>query len=155
MEQKYGKVVEGGERFVLIGTVTNTLDSKNRVFVPAAFRSELGSRFVITRGSDRPSLVIYTVEKWLAVSNALRSLPQSKKENRAIYRYFCECATECELDSQGRMVIPQMLKDEAGLTKEVVFIGMNDKVEIWSPENRPVQNPVDVENYLEAYDIDM
>lgn len=138
---------------MLIGTVTNTLDIKNRVFVPAAFRSDLGNRFVLTRGQDRPSLVLYTEEKWKAVTAVLKTLPQSKKENRDLFRYFSECATECELDSQGRMVVPQMLKEEARLTKDVVFIGMDDKVEIWAPEYKPVQDPLNVANILESLDI--
>lgn len=140
---------------MLIGTYINTLDPKNRVFVPANFRAELGSRFVITRGQDRPSMVIYPMEKWQAVSSAIRALANSKKENRTLWRYYCESAVECEMDGQGRILIPQLLKDEAGFTKDVMFIGMDDKVELWAPEKKPVCDPDDIEAMMEKLDISL
>ncbi|NMA65659.1 MAG: division/cell wall cluster transcriptional repressor MraZ [Clostridiaceae bacterium] len=139
---------------MLIGKYTNTLDTKGRVFVPAAFRSDLGERFVLTRGSEEKSLYIYPMEEWENFVKKLQQLPTSKKNSRAIIRHFCANATNCAMDSQGRILIPQELRDKAELQKEVVFIGTVNKIEVWSAENVKTVETEEIDELLEALDID-
>ncbi|HBR01685.1 MAG TPA: division/cell wall cluster transcriptional repressor MraZ [Ruminiclostridium sp.] len=139
---------------MLIGKYTNALDQKGRVFVPAAFRADLDDKFVLTRGSEEKSLYIYPMDEWKKFVEKLQQLPTSKKDSRMIIRHFCANATNCTMDSQGRILIPQELREKAELQKDVVFIGTVNRIEIWSAENAQSAEVEDIDELLESLDID-
>lgn len=115
---------------MFMGEFRHTLDPKNRVIIPAKFRTELGDRFVLTAGLDG-CLYIYTYEAFGEVADALKEMKTNKK-TRAVRRHFMQNAAECEVDSQGRIVIPANLKKLADIDKEAVFIGDITKIQVWS-----------------------
>lgn len=139
---------------MLIGKYTNALDPKGRVFVPAAFRGDLDDKFVLTRGSEGKSLYIYPMEEWKKFVEKLQQLPTSKKDSRMIIRHFCANAINCVMDSQGRMLIPQELREKAELQRDVVFIGTVNRIELWSAENAKDTEVEDIGALLESLDID-
>lgn len=115
-----------------MGTYDHSIDAKGRVIVPAKFREELGDSFVVTLGLDG-CLFVYPQEDWEDFVKQLRELPGSK-EARKLQRYFMAGAASCELDKQGRTLIPATLREFAQMKKEVVLTGMADRIEIWSKE---------------------
>lgn len=115
-----------------MGEYNHTIDNKNRVIVPVRFRTELGDSFVVTAGLDG-CLYLYPMEDWNRFAEGLKSLPFTK-EAREFQRHFMQNAAECELDKQGRILIPAKLKTSASLEKEVVFVGVISKVELWSAD---------------------
>ncbi|NLB78356.1 MAG: division/cell wall cluster transcriptional repressor MraZ [Clostridiaceae bacterium] len=139
---------------MLIGKYTNVLDPKGRVFVPAAFRGDLDDRFVLTRGSEEKSLYIYPMDEWKKFVEKLQQLPTSKKDSRMIIRHFCSNATNCDMDSQGRILIPAELREKAGLQRDVVFIGTVNRIEIWNSDNVKDTEVEDIGGLLESLDID-
>lgn len=139
---------------MLIGKYTNSLDPKGRVFVPAAFRGDLDDKFVLTRGSEEKSLYIYPMDEWKKFVEKLQQLPTSKKDSRIIIRHFCSNATNCAMDSQGRILIPQELREKSELQKDVVFIGTVNRIELWSAENVKNAEVEDIDGLLESLDID-
>jgi len=147
---KWVKVVGGFN-----GKYTNTLDAKNRVFVPAAYRHKLGTEFIITRGEDQ-NLYLYPMEAWEEFEEKIKTLQTSRQNYRAIIRHYFANAVTCSLDSQGRFVIPQELKDWAGLTKEVLFAGVDTKVEIWDPQKyEEVTSSYDINEILDSLPINL
>lgn len=139
---------------MLIGKHTNTLDSKGRVIVPAAFRYDLEDKFILTKGIEK-CLYIYPREEWLVLVEKLkRDMPSSKKSNREARRFFSSNAVECEVDKQGRILIPQHLREYADLDKELLFIGDLNKIEIWNPDTYVESDAEMVGTLLEELDID-
>ena len=120
--------------FMLMGEYHHNIDEKNRLIIPAKFREELGGKVVITRGLEN-SLFIYSLVEWEKIVNKLKALPFTKKDARNFTRFFLSGATECEFDRTGRICISSPLVNYAGLSKECVIIGANDRLEIWSSEN--------------------
>ncbi|SRR6056297_3501296 len=118
---------------MFMGEYQHKMDTKGRVIIPARFREELGEQFVATRGLDN-CLFIYPMQEWKILEEKLRSLPLSSKNARTFVRFFFSGATECELDKQGRISIPANLRDYATLEKEIVVIGLADRIELWSEE---------------------
>lgn len=118
---------------VFIGEYQHVLDSKGRVIMPSKFREGLGERFVVTKGLDH-CLFVYPQDEWQEFERKLRTLPLTSKDARAFTRFFFAGATECELDKQGRILIPANLREYAELVKELVIIGVASRVEIWSKE---------------------
>ncbi|SHI62161.1 division/cell wall cluster transcriptional repressor MraZ [Lutispora thermophila] len=116
---------------MFIGEYRHSLDNKNRLIMPAKFRDELGSSFVMTKGLDN-CLFIYSMEEWRNIENKLKTLPMTNKDARAFVRFFFAGATECEVDKQGRVLIPANLKEFAKIDKDVVIIGVSTRLEIWS-----------------------
>ena len=114
---------------MLTGTYENKMDVKGRTFIPVKMRKELGLSFMITRWLDN-CLAVYTMEKWNQLATTLNSQPMAK--SRDTKRFFFSSATEVELDKQGRILIPQNLRDYAGLEQDIVVIGAGDWAEIWS-----------------------
>jgi len=110
------------------GEFEYTLDEKWRVVIPAKFRRVLGDRFVVTRGFDG-CVVVYPERDWQAVEQRLQAEPLA---NRRLVRYVLGSAVEVELDRQGRFVLPQALREHAGIEREVVVVGLSHKLEIWS-----------------------
>ncbi|SNX52797.1 division/cell wall cluster transcriptional repressor MraZ [Thermoanaerobacterium sp. RBIITD] len=118
---------------MLMGQYDHTIDAKGRVIIPAKFREELGDKFVLTRGLDN-CLFVYSLAEWSNIEMKLKSLPLNRKDARAFTRFFLAGATECEIDKQGRVLIPTNLREYAKIDKEVVIIGVSSRVEIWSKE---------------------
>lgn len=118
---------------MFIGEYQHTLDPKNRVIMPSKFREKLGDSFVMTKGLDN-CLFVYSSEEWSIVEDKLKSLPMTNKDARAFVRFFFAGACECDLDKQGRIVMPTNLKDYAKIDKELVIIGVSTRIEIWSRE---------------------
>ena len=114
----------------MTGTYEHSIDAKGRLFIPAKLREELGLTFYLAMGVDE-CLAIYPQETWNRFTEKFASLPMSQS---AAMRPLFANASKCELDSQGRIVIPQKLRKYAGLEKAAVIIGVNDRAEIWSAE---------------------
>lgn len=127
---KLGKV---GTWLVLMGEFQNSIDAKGRMIVPAKFREELGYRCVLTKGLDK-CLYIYPMSEWEKLKDKLSQLPMSDPEARKFVRYMYANAQECEMDKQGRISIASQLRDYAQIKKELVTVGILDKVEIWSKQ---------------------
>ena len=119
---------------MLMGKYQNSIDSKYRMIIPSKFRDQLGYTCVLTRGIDN-CLYIYPADEWEGLMGKLSGLPMSDPDARAFVRHFYANAVECDIDSQGRMTIPQELRDWAGIKKELVTVGLLDKIEIWSKDN--------------------
>lgn len=118
---------------MFIGEYSHSIDPKRRVALPSKFRSELGSRVVVTRGLDA-SLFVYPMKVWEALAEKLGSLPIGESSTRSFTRLMLAGATDVELDGQGRVLIPDYLKDYAGLRKNVVVVGLYNRLEIWGEE---------------------
>lgn len=112
------------------GEYSHTIDPKGRLIIPSRFREELGPRFILTKGLDE-CLFAYPLDEWGNLEAKLKTLPISSKDARAFIRFFFSGATECEVDKQGRVLIPPTLRKHAGLDKEVYIIGVSTRMEIW------------------------
>ncbi len=133
-----------------MGEYNHTIDAKGRLIIPAKFREGLGDTFIITKGLDG-CLTAYDLEAWKKLEEGLRSLPGTLKEARALSRFFLAGATEAELDKQGRALLPAPLREHAGLIKDVVLVGVGDKVEIWSAEKwQAVSAPENIDDIAES-----
>ena len=114
----------------MTGTYEHNIDAKGRLAIPSKLRDELGSTFYLAMGVDA-CLAVYPQSTWDRFTEKFASLPMSQsKKMRSLFAN----AARCELDSQGRIVIPQKLRKYAGLEKDVVIIGVNDRAEIWSAD---------------------
>lgn len=118
---------------MFIGKYQNSIDSKSRLIIPAKFREELGERCVVAQSLDK-CLTISPMEEWEAFLEELKMLPKSNPEARMIRRYFNQSAAVCDVDKQGRVTIPQELREYAGIRKDLVTIGNIDSIEVWSRE---------------------
>lgn len=118
---------------MLIGEYEHSLDTKGRLIMPAKLRDDIGEKFIITKGLDG-CLFAFSIEEWNNFEQKLRTLPISNKDARAFSRFFFAGAMDCEIDKQGRFLISSNLRDFANLTKEVVIIGMDSRIEIWSKD---------------------
>ncbi|OPL07988.1 MAG: division/cell wall cluster transcriptional repressor MraZ [delta proteobacterium ML8_F1] len=116
---------------MFIGEYQHNIDKKGRINVPSKFRSELGDRFYMTKGLD-DSLFCFPQEEWKIFEEKLKGLPLTNKNARGFVRLFFSGATECELDSQGRILIPQVLREHAKIDRELMIIGVGTRVEIWA-----------------------
>ena len=118
---------------MFIGTYDHSLDPKGRVILPRKFRDELGPDMVFTKGIER-CLYVFPLAEFEAFANKLRSLPLTERPSRDFVRVFVAGASQETADSQGRVVIPQALRDYAGLTKDCVVIGAVNRLEIWDAQ---------------------
>ena len=118
---------------MLLGEYSHNLDAKGRVSVPAKFREDLGHTFIVTKGLDN-CLFAYSKEEWKTFEEKLKDLPLTNMNARNFIRFFFSGATECEIDKQGRINIPQNLREYASLSKDVYIIGVSTRVEIWDKE---------------------
>lgn len=118
---------------MFMGEYQHNVDAKGRLFIPARFREGLGGRFVVTKGLDG-CLFVYPRPEWEALEQKLKSLPITRGDARAFVRFFFSGATECEVDKQGRILIPGNLREYAHLEKDAVIIGVSSRVEIWARE---------------------
>ena len=118
---------------MFMGEYNHTIDAKGRLIIPSKFREILGDAFVVTKGLDG-CLFVYDNEEWQRFEEKLRSLPITNKEARQFVRFFLAGATEAEVDKQGRILIPNVLREFAEITKDVVLVGVGSRIEIWSRE---------------------
>jgi MraZ protein len=118
---------------MLIGEHKHVLDSKKRVSLPAKFRKEMGDEVVITRGLDG-CLFIYTINEWEKVAGKLSQMSMGAADSRSFNRLMLAGATLTEIDSIGRILVPEFLKEFAGLSEKVVVIGVHSRLEIWDEE---------------------
>lgn len=127
---------------MFMGEYSHTIDTKGRLIIPSRFREELGETFVVTKGLDG-CLFAFSDEEWKAFEIKLKSLPLTNKNARQFARFFVAGATPCELDKQGRILLPATLREFAGLEKDVVLTGMLNRIEIWSKEKWNENNSLD------------
>jgi len=119
---------------MFMGEYHHNIDDKSRLVIPSNYRSVLGETFIVTRGLEK-CLYIYTKSEWDKIVEKLGTLPFTKKDARVFIRSFFSAAANCNLDRQGRINITSQQAIHAGITKECVIIGANDRIEIWSKEN--------------------
>ncbi len=118
---------------MFMGEYNHTIDAKGRLIVPSKFRESLGDEFVVTKGMDG-CLFVYDNTEWSKFEEKLRSLPMIDKEARQFTRYFLAGAASVEVDKQGRILIPAVLREFAEITKDAVLVGVGSRIEIWSKE---------------------
>ena len=119
---------------MLLGEYRHNVDAKGRVSVPSKFRGDLGQSFVVTKGLDN-CLYLYSKDEWKKFEDKLKNLPITSQEARSFVRFFFAGASECEVDKQGRINIPQNLREYARIQKDVVIVGVSTRAEIWNSEN--------------------
>jgi MraZ protein len=115
---------------MFLGTHSPRLDDKGRMFLPAKYREDLAEGVVITKGQER-CLYVFPAEEFARITEALRAAPVTAKAVRDYSRVFFASASDEIPDKQGRVTIPQGLRDYAGLARECVVIGANTRLEIW------------------------
>ncbi len=116
---------------MLIGEYEHSLDTKGRLIMPVKLRQDMGEKFIVTKGLDG-CLFAFSQEEWLNFETKLKALPLSDRNARNFVRFFLSGATECEIDKQGRFLIPNNLRNAGNLEKEVVIIGVGTRLEIWN-----------------------
>ena len=128
------------------------------MIIPSKYRDELGYRCILTKGMDK-CLYIYSMPEWENFKQKLSALPQSDQNSRQFVRNFYVNAIECEIDKQGRIVISQDLREYAGIEKELITVGVLDKIEVWSKsewdnaENGTQPSPSEIAQKMMEYGI--
>lgn len=133
---------------MLIGEYTHTLDTKKRLSVPSKWRKELGGSVVLTRGLDN-CLFVYPLKEWQKITDKIGELPLGQADTRSFNRFFLSGATEVEIDKNGRILVPDFLKDFAKLDSKVVLAGIHNRVEMWD-ENLWESYKQQIENEADA-----
>ena len=133
--------LRAGDCVMFMGEYNHTVDAKGRLIVPAKFRDQLGDEFVVTKGLDG-CLFVYTLEEWHNIEEKFKNISMTSKDARKFSRFLFAGAASCELDRQGRILLPPALREYANLTKEVVLVGVLSRVEIWD-KNRWLENTYD------------
>lgn len=133
---------------MLIGEHTHTIDTKKRVSLPSKFRKEMGKKVIITHGLDN-CLFVYTITEWKKVSEKLAQLSMGQADQRGFNRFMLAGAVETSIDSIGRVLIPDFLKDFAKLKNKVVLAGVHSHIEIWDEKawrlyKKRIENQADV-----------
>ncbi len=118
---------------MLLGEHRHTLDTKKRLSLPAKFRKELGKTVVITRGLDR-SLSVYSLKEFQNFAEKLSDLSMGQSDSRNFKRLMLGSAVETQIDSAGRILIPDYLKDLAGLKQKVMVVGLLNRIELWDED---------------------
>jgi MraZ protein len=138
------------------GSYEHTVDSKGRVSVPSKFRDIIADRYdgrlVLAMDYDH-CLTVYPLEEWERLEEKIKSLSLMKQEAKDFRRFLLSSATECELDKQGRILIPPAHRGHAGISKNVTLLGIIDKIEIWDTrawEARNIQNGDKISEALAA-----
>ena len=115
------------------GEYNHTIDTKGRLIIPSKFREILGENFVVTKGLDG-CLFVYGNTEWSAFEATLKTLPLANKDSRKFSRFFLAGAVDVEVDKQGRILIPSVLREFAALESQVVPLGVGERIEIWSKD---------------------
>ncbi|MEK7082386.1 MAG: division/cell wall cluster transcriptional repressor MraZ [Patescibacteria group bacterium] len=118
---------------MFIGEYQHTLDAKKRLAIPAKVRRLFGEKAVITRGLNN-CLFLYPMEQWRVLTEKLGTLSVGQGDTRSFSRLMFSGAMEVELDSLGRVLVPDYLKNYAGLSQRVVIIGVHDRLEVWDED---------------------
>lgn len=118
---------------MFIGEYEHSVDAKGRVIMPVKLREDIGEKFIVTKGLDG-CLFAYSEEEWHNFEEKLKTLPLTNKNARDFVRFFLSGAVECEIDKQGRFLIPGNLRTYATLEKEIIIIGVGTRIEIWNRE---------------------
>jgi len=121
--------VKGVEN-MFIGEYQHNMDMKGRVAIPAKFRNKLSGGAVVTRGLDK-CLFLFSTEEWEKLAEKIISLPLTQSASRAFSRLMLAGAADCEIDAQGRILVPDYLRKYAGLEKETIIAGLYNRAEIW------------------------
>jgi MraZ protein len=143
---------------MFLGEFSHTLDDKGRLTIPAKFRDELAGGLVITRGIDH-CLAVYPRQVWEHLAARITQLPISQRNARNFGRLMFSGAADFVPDRQGRVLIPQPLRDYAGLDGDAIIIGLYDRLEIWNPENWTIlrteveENPESIAEQLQELGI--
>lgn len=116
---------------MFMGEYSHTVDAKGRLIVPSKFREQLGEEFVVTKGLDG-CLFVYDNTGWKALEEKLQALPLANTNARKFSRFFLAGASTCEVDKQGRILLPGVLREFAGIGKDAVLVGVGSRIEIWS-----------------------
>jgi MraZ protein len=116
---------------MLIGEYTHTIDEKNRLSLPAKFRSEMGKKVVLTPGLDG-CLFVFTTKQWSNIEEGLNQSSFLQTDSRSFGRYMLGGAVEAEIDSIGRILVPDFLRERANLKAKVAVVGVSSRVEIWN-----------------------
>ncbi|PXV89515.1 division/cell wall cluster transcriptional repressor MraZ [Lachnotalea glycerini] len=116
---------------MFMGEYNHSIDAKGRLIMPSKFREALGDEFVVTKGLDG-CLFVYPIDEWQAFEEKLKTLPLTNKNARQFSRFFLAGAATCEVDKQGRILLPSVLREFAQLNKDVVLVGVLSRIEIWS-----------------------
>ena len=130
------------EKRMFIGEYSHTIDTKGRLIVPSKFREQLGDEFVVTKGLDG-CLFVYENTEWKSFEEKLRALPLTNANARKFTRFFLAGANSCEVDKQGRILIPAVLREFANLEKDVVLVGVGNRIEIWNKATWAEKNVYD------------
>ena len=138
MEQS-GENVNWGETKLLIGEYEHSLDAKGRVIMPARLREDMGEKFILTKGLDG-CLFGFSQNEWANFEEKLKTLPLTNKNARDFVRFFLSGATECEMDKQGRFLVASNLREYAEMDKEIVVIGVGNRIEIWNKQKWNAHN---------------
>ena len=118
---------------MLIGEYEHSLDATGRLIMPAKLRTDMGEKFIITKGLDG-CLFVFSQIEWSNFESKLKELPLTNKNARDFVRFFLSGATECEIDKQGRFLLVNTLREYAEITKEVIIIGVGTRLEIWNKD---------------------
>ena len=118
---------------MFIGEYEHSVDAKGRVIMPVKLREDIGEKFIVTKGLDG-CLFAYSLSEWTNFEEKLKTLPLTNKNARDFVRFFLSGAVECEIDKQGRFLIPNNLRTYATLEKEIIIIGVGTRIEIWNRE---------------------
>ena len=127
---------------MFMGEYNHTVDAKGRLIVPSKFREQLGDEFVVTKGLDG-CLFVYENTEWKILEEKLKNLPLTNANARKITRFFLAGATLCEVDKQGRILLPSVLREFAKIEKDAVMVGVGNRIEIWSRESWTSANVYD------------
>lgn len=127
---------------MFMGEYNHSVDAKGRLIVPSKFREQLGNEFVVTKGLDG-CLFVYSQEEWKRIEESLREKPLTSKDARKFMRFFFAGAANCEVDKQGRILLPAILREFANIEKDAVLVGVGSRIEIWSKESWMTANVYD------------
>ncbi|MCR4686111.1 MAG: division/cell wall cluster transcriptional repressor MraZ [Lachnospiraceae bacterium] len=134
------------------GEYKNNMDAKGRVIFPVKFREAMDNTFIMTKGFDN-NLLIYPKDKWEIMEEKLAALKITSKSARIVKRLLLGSAMEVEVDGQDRITVPQNLRTYANLTKEILFVGQADYIEVWSVDNYNEASECDYSEAAEEVDL--
>lgn len=127
---------------MFMGEYSHTIDSKGRLIVPSKFRENLGDEFVVTKGLDG-CLFVYSQDEWKNIEEKFKQVSLTTKDARKFSRFFFAGAATVEVDKQGRILLPSVLREFAGLEKDIVSVGVLSRIEIWSKDKWQESNEYD------------
>ena len=132
------------------GEYSHSIDDKGRLIMPAKFREQIGERFVVTKGLDS-CLYAYSESEWALIEEKFREIPLTTEKARKFTRFFFSSAEDMSMDKQGRYLIPQNMRDFAGITGEVVTAGALTRLEIWDKDKWQNANSYDDVSEIAEY----